>query len=748
MKVPFVCSVVFAVMIMTLSCSNDSDNPTGPSNPGNGDTGNSHEIEGHEFITIPGGTFEMGDETGDLSDSEKPVHTVTVSSFEMGVYEVTNLQYADYLNSAFESGDIIVRNNRVKGVSGNWRGETYIDMGFSTIPTNRCWIEFDGVTFSVDPGKEQLPAGTVFWYGAKAFAEYYGFDLPTESEWEYACRGGRQYKYGTDDGTISKEKGNYDHESECAVDVGSYPSNPFGLYDMCGNISEWCDDWFCTYLDSQDFKESKILRGGSFHSDEMACRSAARCMYGTDETHESMGFRVVFRTVTPGVGNSAVTGRILLDGNGLSGVTVTMGNFTTKTDENGEYLFTDIAGGTYTLVFDKTDYLFSPETAEITVDDEDVTVGNITASERPPFYSVTGHVLSDGTGIPGVTVIMGDVTAETDDNGVYLFSDITDGAYSITYTKTGFLFEPEAKEITVDGNNVAVDDVSASVFEGNDPHDIHGIACVTIPGGTFRMGDVQGFGTVSELPLHTVTVSTFEMSIYEVTNAQYAVYLNEALLSGDIEISNSRYVHGTSGPWSGSMYLDFTLEYYYNSSIACRIEYADGTFAVESGKENRPVVGVTWHGAKAFAEHYGLDLPTEAEWEYASRGGREYTYGTHDGTIGTSLANYGKNVGSPVDVGSYSPNPFGLYNMSGNVLEWCHDWYDPDYYLESPSINPTGPSSPASLEGPSGLYNRVVRGGSWLTPESTCRSAWRSGLSHWDTAVHLGFRVVMRKESD
>ncbi|MBA7591778.1 Hercynine oxygenase [subsurface metagenome] len=160
--------------------------------------------------------------------------------------------------------------------------------------------------------------------------------------------------------------------------------------------------------------------------------------------------------------------------------------------------------------------------------------------------------------------------------------------------------------------------------DSGEPYDINGITFVTIPAGTFRMGDVEGNGYDREIPVHTVTLSSFEMSIYEVTNAQYAEYLNKALTTGEIEIITGD-VYGKTGDWSGQRYLDIG---YGSGENKCWINYSSGSFTAESGKENRPVVGVTWYGSKAFAEYYGFDLPREAEWEYACRGGNQYKYGT------------------------------------------------------------------------------------------------------------------------
>jgi formylglycine-generating enzyme required for sulfatase activity len=127
----------------------------------------------------------------------------------------------------------------------------------------------------------------------------------------------------------------------------------------------------------------------------------------------------------------------------------------------------------------------------------------------------------------------------------------------------------------------------------------------------------------------------------------------------------------------------------------------------------------------------GYRLPTEAEWEYAAQGGRGYKYGTDDGTLSHTKANYSEEIGETTDVGSYPQNPFGLYDMAGNVWEWMNDWYG-DYSAE-PVTDPTGPSNGS---------NRVIRGGSWNYCASNCRVAIRNYNSPVGPYDSLGFRVL------
>ncbi len=268
------------------------------------------------------------------------------------------------------------------------------------------------------------------------------------------------------------------------------------------------------------------------------------------------------------------------------------------------------------------------------------------------------------------------------------------------------------------------------------PQDASHIRLVSIPGGSFLMGDVENLGGArggDEKPVHTVRISGFEMGATEITNDLYVKYLNRALETGDITIAEGK-VKGRKGPYRGLEYIDL------NGSIAdqypgnrCWITYSDSVFQSDPKRGGWPVVYVTWFGALAFARYYALDLPTEAEWEYACRGGRQYPFGTDDGLISTSKANFNSTNGTPVEAGNYSPNPFGLYDMSGNVWEWCLDRYGP--YPQAAQTDPTGSES--------GIF-RLLRGGSWNLFTYHCRAADRNIDIPFGKADYLGFRVVRR----
>jgi len=178
---------------------------------------------------------------------------------------------------------------------------------------NKSWISFN---FSnkkfelIDSEKGNLPVNWVKWYGAYAFAKYYGVSLPSESQWEYAARGGQQLEYPTDDGTLSSSKANYNGDIPAvynpngySLEVGSYPSNPYGLYDMGGNVWEWCIDYYAKDYYTDNSKDpvnvtansdnKRVRRGGSwnYHSATLLTYSRAADFENRGNNH--FGFRIV-----------------------------------------------------------------------------------------------------------------------------------------------------------------------------------------------------------------------------------------------------------------------------------------------------------------------------------------------------------------------------------------------------------------------------------------------------------------------
>jgi len=269
---------------------------------------------------------------------------------------------------------------------------------------------------------------------------------------------------------------------------------------------------------------------------------------------------------------------------------------------------------------------------------------------------------------------------------------------------------------------------------------------VDIPGGSFLMGDNNG--PLNQQPAHQVFVDEFKISRYEITNTQYAGFLQTAVNDGDIKIEFG-LITGLKGRFANLIYgsLSGTVQF---PQVFIAIHALAGIYLPVSGFENYPVVRLTWAGASAFCEFYGYRLPTEAEWEKAARGGSQLVFATEDGTIDHDLVNYSGVEGhdtffGPGPVGSFPSNPFGLFDMSGNVAEYVFDLYDPDYYMNSRANNPIGPGPDRPIRFLSEVM--IWRGGSWLDNPDSCRTTFRGSVdvqadvAEFITAVG-GLRVV------
>ncbi|MGR0482793.1 MAG: formylglycine-generating enzyme family protein [Candidatus Electronema sp. V4] len=232
-------------------------------------------------------------------------------------------------------------------------------------------------------------------------------------------------------------------------------------------------------------------------------------------------------------------------------------------------------------------------------------------------------------------------------------------------------------------------------------HQVRGNAgpeMVFLPGGSFRMGDIQGKGDKRERPVHEVELDIFAISRYPVTFAEYDLFCEA---TGRKKPEDERW-----------------------------------------GREQRPVINVSWEDAVAYCEWLSQEtgrpyrLPTEAEWEYACRASSEsaWCFGDDEARLG-EYAWYEKNSGKKTHpVGEKKANAWGLHDMHGNVWEWCADWYGADYYASSPKGNPTGLDSGS---------DRVVRGGCWCSTPISVRAAVRGGFTPGILNGVLGFRVAL-----
>jgi len=339
----------------------------------------------------------------------------------------------------------------------------------------------------------------------------------------------------------------------------------------------------------------------------------------------------------------------------------------------------------------------------------------------------------------------------------------------------------------VEGENDEGEDVkegeAVEEGEGDDVPD----TMVAVQRGSFIMGrPYRDVGDNIELPVHEVSLDAYWMAKYEVTNREFAEALNWAYARKLLKNNEGTAYKG------GTVYAyDRPIVETLDSGPNAQIHYSDGVFSAYSrinyneqlvSMEEHPVVMVSWYGAAAYCNwrssmnglqpcystsdwslnkpaRNGYRLPTEAEWERAASwdGTKHWRYGVMTDSIDPAYANYAetnplwlKSYPFTSSVGWYNSanpaqlrypevltvnavSPSGAYDMTGNVLEWCHDWFQDTYYTESPTSNPTGPAE--------GMF-KSVRGGSWITGNPDCRTARRFRYLPVNRENDVGFRII------
>lgn len=279
---------------------------------------------------------------------------------------------------------------------------------------------------------------------------------------------------------------------------------------------------------------------------------------------------------------------------------------------------------------------------------------------------------------------------------------------------------------------------------------------VRLAGGPFLMGtdDQDGYPADGEGPVHRVTLTPFWIDLDAVTNAEFGEFVRVT------EYVTAAQTFGWSFVFGGLLPDDFpetrgvAAAPWWRQVHGADWSHPEGPQSDLEGRADHPVVHVAWDDARAYCAWAGTRLPTEAEWEFAARGGLErqrYPWGPelepggeHRMNVwqGTFPAENTRADGwyGTAPVGAFPPNGYGLHNVTGNVWEWCSDWFGPEYYASSPDRDPTGP--------PSGTH-RVMRGGSYLCHDSYCnryRVAARSGNTADSSTGNLGFRCVVEDQ--
>jgi formylglycine-generating enzyme required for sulfatase activity len=640
---------------------------------------------GMQMIFCPPGTFAMGSpssETGRGGDETQ--HQVTLTNgFYLGKYELTQAQYETVMNGNSEG---------LSAKPSEWPNND--DRPVEKVSWNDAQVFLTRLN-SIEQTAGRLPNG---WQ----------YVLPTEAEWEYACRAGTTtaYSWGND---INASHANWNHGADPnqTTDVGQYAANPWGFYDMHGNVWEWTFDWKANYpggaqTDPEGSASGsyRVTRGGSWLYSGTNLRSARRSGNTPGDRNSPLGFRVGFKAISADEANPELA---LFGGAGITreagqpwaepgvaahdardGILTSVVTITGTVDVNST--------GTYLLTYSVADAAGNEVNATRTV-----TVSDTTA----PVVTLLGdanvtHAKDVAWVDPGATA------SDTLDGNLTNQVTIT-GAVDVNSTGTYVLTYSVSDGAGNDSNVTRTVNVGMATT-----HTVQGasnLQMLWVEPGTFTMGSPtsEAGRNADREDEHNVTLTKgFYLGKYEVTQAQY-----EAVMTG-----NTNSLSATPSQYSGN---------------------------------DRPVEKVSWNDVQIFltrlnaAEQtagrlptgWSYVLPTESEWEYACRAGTTTAY-SWGNDINSSNANYDQSgIGQTRDLGQYAANPWGFFDMHGNVSEWTSDWYAESY--------PTG-SVTDPVGSTTGSY-RVLRGGSWQHTATSARSAGRGMFNPADGGNVFGFRV-------
>jgi formylglycine-generating enzyme required for sulfatase activity len=632
-------------------------------------------------VRVSSGDFVLGSpagEAGRLSE-EGPTSEVTLTrSFRLKKTEVTWAEWSGVRELAAQYGytDLGVGRNGSQGDGSGAHPVTEVSwwdaVKWCNLKSERSGLQPAYYTLAYLSTLPDLSVSTILRTGTPPVHVDWaasGYRLPTEVEWEYACRAGTTGAYA---GPVNALAWYYDNSLRNTHGVGQLQANALGLHDMHGNVWEWCWDDFAAYTATPKSDprttvsdlQPRVVRGGSWGASASLCRSASRGYQYTDYSINDQGFRTLLPVATQ------------------AGV---------KTAEAAEITDTTaLLGGTVTP---------SPI-------DTISAVGVVFAPTPNP-------TLATGTLLPSTTLLgsFSIVASGLLENTPYFAR-----AFATTSSGTDY-----GAEITFKTSEVPA-----------------GFAL--IQAGPFQMGDT--LDGISDAPVRQVTVSAFYMAQHETTKALWDEVRTWGMARGYTDLRGGEG-KASNHPVTTVSWFDVIKWCNARSEkeglTPC---YTVGGSTIRTG-QSEPEVSWTAKGYR---------LPTEAEWEKAARGGQSGQRFPWGDTITHSQANYnsyssvayditptrgphptyavGGNNSSPV--GSFAANGYGLYDVTGNVFEWCWDWYG-SYGFDA-QTDPKGAGK--------GLFRigRIGRGGSWNFNAPYCRVSFRYENPPSGGHYHLGFR--------
>lgn len=745
------------------------------------------------MIYVDGGTFTMGateEQGSEATNEEKPQHKVTLDGYYIGQTEVTQALWKAVMgdNPSYFKGD---DNRPIEDVRMN-----------------------DIITFI---GKLNEITGQ-------------NFRLPTEAEWEFAARGGNKskgYKYSGSDNLMDVAWYVY-NSNRTTEPVGTKAPNELGLYDMSGNVWEWCQDFWGPYRRSKQKNPQgptdgyeRVIRGGACYKDEMVCRNSFRYYLSPDLRGEFIGFRLVLPELNPKLPTSFTYvpptvhvptpksyRTIVVNGIPFNMVLVDGGSFNMGTK--------DVPGGN--VGYDETpvhqvtlDSFYIGQT-EVTQElwlalmddnpsyhkkgDMKMPVGNVGWNDCQAFiakldsltgipfrlpteaeweFAARGGNESKGYKYAGSDKIEevawykkgADEEDKDDQNyglhhvatklpnelGIYDMSgnvcEWCQDFYDKTYYSTSPAYNPQGpSEGSLRVNRGGCWSVIAGgctvAFRGNSLEDYKtpydGLRLVFSPQ---ELNDtLPPVATFNDAP---TPIESFPLNpTFTVNGVSFAMITVEGgtFLMGTFK---QDYYNELGLNWDANHEHEVTLRSYGIGQTEVTQELWQAVMGnnpsrFKDNKQN-PVELVSWNDCQKFITKLNeitgqtFRLPTEAEWEFAARGGnKSQGYKFSGSNTLDDVAWYNGNSGIAVhQVATKAPNELGIYDMSGNVYEWCNDWYDEAYYRRSPLKNPKGPSMGS---------HRVLRGGCY-DDYNNCSFFHRWYYFPDEKKYFIGFRLAL-----